>query len=265
MKYNIQVLSYLIGSFTEMVNTFGDTPNTAKCFKTQATGLVKINQISQRDLKFVLTLLDILDSNQFDWQKIQQRIAMFNSAMNALLFIESTTRPIAAYELKLTNQINDFVYDKLCEVWEIPKYDNKTLLQTPKNNSRNGVQFGVLNSSNVPNESKAVHISPNSVYVPNKSKVTWEYFWMRFADKYIRVENPNAVCSGDPFYLMCKVKNITTKEAKDIVDIIRSGGSFEVVEGVESGDPCRGGGLIYRRVPMADDMAHSLDFNNIDI
>ena len=37
---------------------------------------------------------------------------MFNSAMNALLFIESTTRPIAAYELKLTNQINDFVYDK---------------------------------------------------------------------------------------------------------------------------------------------------------
>jgi hypothetical protein len=264
MKYNIQVLSYLIGSFTEMVNTFGDTPNTAKCFKNQAVGLVKINQISQRDLKFVLTLLDILDSNQFDWQKIQQRIAMFNSAMNALMFIESSTRPIAAYELKLTNQINAFVYDKLCEVWDIPKYDNKNLLKTPENTSRNRVQFGVLNS-NVPNKPTAVHISPNSVYVPNESNVTWEQFLLRFAEKYIRVENPNAVCSSDPFYLMCKVKNITTKEAKDIVDIIRLGGIFEVVEGVESGDPCRGGSLIYRRVPMANDIAHTLDFNNIDI
>jgi hypothetical protein len=95
--------------------------------------------------------------------------------------------------------------------------------------------------------------------------VTWEQFVIRFAEKYIRVQNPNAVCSGDPFYLMCKVKNITTKEAKNIVDIIRFGGSFEVVEEKESGDPCRGGSVIYRRVPMADDIAHSLNFNNIEI
>ena len=36
---------------------------------------------------------------------------MFNAAMTALLPIESSTRPIAAYELKLTKQINAFVYD----------------------------------------------------------------------------------------------------------------------------------------------------------
>ena len=247
MAYNIQVLSYLIGSFTEMVATFGDTPNTAKCFKNQAVGLVRINQLSQKDLNFVLKLLDIKESNQFDWKKIQQWVTMFNSAMNIMLNTEASIRPMAAYELKQTKQINAFVYERLCEVWGIPKYDN--VLPTPKpRKGDKGLSFGNLMGM----------LSTTDI------DVSWTQFIKLYGDKYLRIKNPNAVCSGDPLYLQCLVKNIKNKEAKSILEHIRMGVPFEIVEGEPVSDGCHTSYYRYKRVVQADEMAHSLDFNNID-
>lgn len=246
MTHNIQVLSYLIGSFTEMVATFGDTPNTAKCFKNQAIGLVRINQLSQKDLNFVLKLLDIKESNQFDWSKVQQRVTMFNSAMNIMLNTEATIRPMAAYELKQTKQINAFVYERLCEVWEIPKYDNVLPTPSPKKDDK-GFSFGNLTGM-IP----ATDIG-----------VSWKQLIKLYGDKYLRIKNPNAVCSGDPLYLQCLVKNIKNKEAKSILEHIRMGTPFEIVEERTDSDGCHTS-YHYTRVVQADEMAHSLDFNNID-
>ncbi len=246
MTYNIQVLSYLIGSFTEMVVTFGDIPDTAKCFKNQAVGLVRINQLSQKDLKFVLKLLDIKESNQFDWKKIQQRVTMFNSAMNIMLDTEASIRPMAAYELKQTKQINAFVYEHLCEVWEIPKYDNVLPATKPKKDNK-GFSFGNL----------------TGMIPTTDNEVSWEQLIKLYGDKYLRIKNPNAVCSGDPLYLQCLVKNIKNKEAKSILEHIRTGTPFEIAEKITDSDGCHTS-YHYTRVVQADEMAHSLDFNNID-
>ena len=246
MPYNIQVLSYLIGSFTEMVATFGDTPNTAKCFKNQAVGLVRINQLAQKDLNFVLKLLDIKESNQFDWKKVQQRVTMFNSAMNIMLNTEASIRPMAAYELKQTKQINAFVYERLCEVWEIPKYDNVLPTLNPKKDDK-GFSFGNLTGM-----------------IPTTDiEGSWTHLIKLYGDKYLRIRNPNAVCSGDPLYLQCLVKNIKNKEAKNILDHIRMGTPFEIVEEKTESDGCHTSHS-YTRVAQADELAHSLDFNNID-
>lgn len=247
MAYNIQVLSYLIGSFTEMVATFGDTPNTAKCFKNQAVGLVRINQLSQKDLNFVLKLLDIKDSNQFDWKKIQQRVTMFNSAMNIMLNTEASIKPMVAYELKQTKQINAFVYERLCEVWEVPKYDNVLPTPNPRKDDK-GFSFGNLTGM----------LSTTNI------DVSWTQFIKLYGDKYLRIKNPSAVCSGDPLYLQCLVKNIKNKEAKSILEHIRMGVPFEIVEGKAVSDGCHTLHYRYTRVVQADEMAHSLDFNNID-
>ena len=246
MKYNIQVLSYLIGSFTEMVDTFGDTPDTVKCFKNQAVGLVRINQLSQKDLNFVLKLLDIKESNQFDWKKIQQRVTMFNSAMNIMLNTEASIRPMAAYELKQTKQINAFVYERLCEVWEIPKYENVLPTPNSRKDSR-GFSFGNL----------------TGVLPTMDMGVSWTLFIKLHGDKYLRIKNPNACCSGDPLYFKCLVKNINKEEAQSILESIRMGTPFEIVEEQTSSDGCHTS-YFYQRAVQADEMAHSLDFNNLN-
>ena len=81
-KYNIQTLSFLIGSFRDIVQSFGQNNKSVEFYKRQVYGLANIGQISTNEILFVEELVGMKNTNAVKWDKATEKIEQFIRAIN---------------------------------------------------------------------------------------------------------------------------------------------------------------------------------------
>ena len=85
MKNNISMLSFLIGSYNEMIKNFGENDKTNKFFINQLSGLIAIHQVNISDANIICSVIGLKkDNTNFNWENSKKNIQMFIDTMGIL-------------------------------------------------------------------------------------------------------------------------------------------------------------------------------------
>ena len=197
MEYNIKTLGFLIGSFNQMVSTFGESSKTVEFFRNQVMGLVDIGQVNLSDASLVFSIIGMTNTNSVKWDKAKNKIKSFMLGMNKLCSISN--KNVQAYvldELNISDEIKEYIKD----IFNLKGIDNTNKGLKEENN------FGVL---------KSVKLTNNKAKFSGNSLDLWKFILSKATNEHnLRVKNPNAVCSGDPYYLYCPVLELKSSFLK---------------------------------------------------
>lgn len=202
IEYNLEALSFLIGSLKEVMNTFGKTEGSLKFYKGQVDGLMSLGQVGYREVEIINTLIQplIKDNEQNlskKWDLVDSRIEQFIDAVNKIMSFDTRTAwTIVVSQMKRNGKIDTTVCKLLCDIFGID------ISQTAIKERSNTYKFGQMPSKmKVENNNKEVKnkICEILTKINNMNNIN--------DDKYIKIKNPNALCSGDPLYLYISIDN----------------------------------------------------------
>lgn len=226
IDYNLEALSFLIGSLKEVMNTFGKTADSLKFYKGQVDGLMSLGQVGYREAEIINNLIEpVMKANEQNlskkWDLVEDRINQFIDSVNKIMsFDNKTAWTIVVAEMKRTGKIDATVCKLLCNIFGID------ISQTVIKEGSNTYKFGQMPSRiTVENDNKEVKNRICEILTKINS--------MNNANdvKYIKIKNPNAVCSGDPLYLYISIDNVikNIKEMRTPADLSTS--IMSLVEG----------------------------------
>jgi hypothetical protein len=241
MKHNIQALSFLIGSFRDIVSSFGENSKSVEFYKRQVKGLESIGQISVYDVQLVEELVGMKNTDSVKWDIANKKLKQFINAMNALNEITSEEGINSIlYILEKQGEISETVGDLVREVYGVTKKDVLSSRNTSKKS------FGTLqytgaepNSIKSKDNSRQVCVADNrtSDLVTDTDVNYADYCKSLFhkmkieidkkksatnssAEACIQIKNKEAVCSGDPFYYYLKLYELINDTNEDKHDKI---------------------------------------------
>lgn len=234
MKYNLNELSFLIGSFRDVVNTWGQDHKSVAFYKRQVDGLVAINQIDSKSAKLVERIIGMENTDSVKWEQANKKLDMFVYAIESTMNIDDTSKKTMLSILVKNGSITETVRDIVNEVYGIT-----TLREYNTNKS----SFGKLQSSKREKNSDITD-NPNQVIIDKLLNLKVSH--PRGSSLVIKVRNPNAVCSGDVFYYTEPLSDVIIKLKKGETSLVinalaESKNEYEIGEERNNPDPCRGG------------------------
>lgn len=226
MRHNLEAISFMIGSFKDVVKNFGKNAKSVQFFKNNLEGLANIGQINKYDISLVYTLLGCKNTDAVKWDITENKLNIYTQAMNYILsYNKQDPKVIEAliYSFRYNgNTLSKDMEDILRETFDIR--NNKRDTNTVTN-------FGSINYNSNTAYKKKIPYNPNNI-------VDYLGILRQFSDMYIRVKNPNAVCSCDPTYYRCKISELPRSKVlniiKDNVTVFEIGSIYE-----DKSDPCR--------------------------
>ena len=239
-NYNVQTLSFLIGSFNQMKSTFGENSKTVGFFRNQVQGLVEIGQVGLSDAEFVFGLIGMLNTDNVKWEPSNKRVDMFITAMNSLVSVVDNS--VKAYILK-DMTVKKVITQEICDM--IATIFNLRLENVYSKKEQN---FGVLKKIN-PTD---CNLKSNQVSV----KTQWDNF-VRLCESHhrVRVKNLGAVCMHDPTYFYVDVEKFLSS---NLFDSVIKGAPCDIVYEVANTDPCSCR-RIYNVDKVLTDKLHQID------
>jgi len=88
--YNVQAISFLLDSFIDLVESYGQKKETVMYYKQQVNGMIMNNTININDVKFIYDLLGINDTEAVKWDITLRKIDQF---LNGVHFINDVENP----------------------------------------------------------------------------------------------------------------------------------------------------------------------------
>ena len=221
---NIKSLSFLIGSYKEMIKTFGFFSRTDQFFIKQMNALSDISQISYDDVKIIQQVTGI--GTEKTKSEREKNIDCFVHAMNIMEGSIVNLRPTMLFNMYHNEEINEDMYKIVGQIYDINT--NINLERKEVNNT-----FGILPDTEISNENDTD--LDKFMNFCNKYK--------KFGtDKGIRYKNPNCVCSSDPYYISCSFKRLNENLSsmyQYLTSMSKADGTEEVY--VDYSDGCHGG------------------------
>lgn len=138
MKANIKNLSFLIASYSEMVNTFGYSVQTNEFFEKQIKALKNISQIKSSDIFYINRVIGL---NKYKEPEVIARITDFNSIMTQMLSVEKEAYESEFYKMYYNNQHNKEILRTVGDIFEIN-------MQRNIKNIKPAIKFGSFSVSN---------------------------------------------------------------------------------------------------------------------
>ena len=228
MKHNVQTLSFLIGSFNQMIVTFGENSKTVEFFRTQVNGLVDIGQVSLEDVDLIFSLIGMKNTDSVKWDVAKKKINIFVEVMNKVSSVsDKNVKLYILNEMNLTDEIKGYVKD-IYDLNEQPDIKSKV------NNT-----FGSLNRNierTINNKNEGLWFRLLDIVGDNK-----RYF---ATDYYIRVHNKEAVCSCDTMYFYCRLIDLfkeASSESDKVLNMIADNNKYDIVIRKPWNDPCKSG------------------------
>ena len=160
-NYNIEVLSYLIASFKNIVEQMGFSANSVNFFKAQAENIISISQIEYDDVLLVYKALGI----DRDIQRISEDITMkrlntFCEVMNTCLqYNDKNNLSLYLYQASQENKYDSSTIDLFYDIFGV----NKFTVKAPTKSS--GQVFGEFRTGNTAPNLKMQH---NKIMLGNK-------------------------------------------------------------------------------------------------
>ena len=214
MKNNISMLSFLIGSYNEMVKNFGENDKTNKYFINQLSGLIAIHQVNISDANIICSVIGLKkDNTNFNWENSKKNIQMFIDTMGILeKYKDIQTKEMTLFMFYKENKINENIFKTIAKVYDLDI--DQYLHPIPTNNVSSN--FGKLDNNSDVLLSK----------ITSEVKTTNEFAkWREFLRKYKKegfsyyIKNPNAVCSYDKtWYTIPFNEIINTINDKNVID-----------------------------------------------
>ena len=231
-KYNIETLSFLIGSFRDIIQSFGENNKSVEFYKRQTGQLVNIGQVGRNEADLVEELIGMQNTDAVKWDKANQKLNQFIDAINATYGLQDKFKIVVIVEQldregKLILSVKELVY----KVYDI---DTKDII-----NKRNGVTtlFG-----KIPSNPKTEKI--NNIVKKDKSTTDENIRLLKellshdtFREIQIRIRNSSAVCCGDPTYfksMLCDILN----NINLLRELALGSSNYEIGITSSAGDPC---------------------------
>lgn len=236
---NVKNLSFLIGSYKEMIKTFGFFPRTDQFFIKQMNALSDISQISYDDVKIIQKVTGI--KTEKSKNEREKSIDSFIHTMNIMEGTNISMQPVTLLNMFYNKDIDKDMYKLIGAIYNI-----NTNIETERKEVNN--TFGVLTKSKISTDTDSGRFID---------------FCKKYAKKYsairgIRYKNPNCVCSSDPYYISYSF-NTLNKSLHDMYKLLNSmyeaGEVGEVY--VDYSDGCHGG--------TRTDLAATKELGNLNI
>lgn len=121
MNNNIEMLSFLIASYKNMVSEFGESNKTNNFFIQQLSGLVNIKQVHVEDARVICKVIGLeKDNENFNWETSRQNVDSFISAMNTICgYFDKTLKQMKLWQLYEANQISKLIFETICNIYDI--------------------------------------------------------------------------------------------------------------------------------------------------
>ena len=118
--YNITTISFLVNSFTDIVDSYGAVNKTVDLYKRQVEAMVSANMLNAIDRDIVYELLGIVNTSNIKWSTADSKINQFlytvnmlgdmrdeasvNNILNRLVHTNSITESVANIVKKIYKQ-----------------------------------------------------------------------------------------------------------------------------------------------------------------
>lgn len=147
MRHNINAVSYLIGSFNNLINSFGQKPESVAFFKNQSQGIVELGQISQDDLDLVYKILGMQNTENVKWSITMPRLQKFIEAMNYMISCDvDNQRARCLLKLMQAGKVDNTLADLIDEMYDGKLLGKNFNLESIKSNKFG--TFGLIGNNN---------------------------------------------------------------------------------------------------------------------
>lgn len=205
-KYNLQTISFLIGSLNSVTTNFGKNSKSIEFFKQQVNALVNIGTVRAVDAEFVYKLVGMENTDAVKWEITTPRINEFIDCMNYLYnmtFRSNTEIMDILIQLKNNNIMTDKTEKYIEELYDVQS--NTAKLPTK------GKGFGTINTKlgQDKQDKSNCGINPGSELgrlMGIVLDITQKYKANGNITPCIRIKNTEAVCSCDPAYHYIELK-----------------------------------------------------------
>lgn len=169
-EYNISTLSFLIASFNEIIESFGENNKSVAFYKSQVDGMVNIGHVRREEARIIEEVVGMVNTDAIKWATAKQKIGQFIQAMNVVSSADSKNDvALLVKQMVQTNQISDSVADIIKKIFDISKSDATTSSSFGKfqNNDSSAVKSVSKPSSKTSNTDTkatggAIHIGAGS-------------------------------------------------------------------------------------------------------
>ena len=190
---NIEMLSFLIASYKNMVAEFGENEKTNNFFIQQLSGLVNIKQVDVEDARVICDVIGLKKDNaDFNWETSRKNVDSFINVMNTIGgYSDKNLKTMKLWQLYEANQISKLIFETICNIYGIDINQFEKQVQSSNN-------FGTISKNNTifDNVNKKVK-GVNSEYAITE----WKKFLQKYNDYYFDIHNPSARgCSGQSFF-----------------------------------------------------------------
>lgn len=232
-KYNLNELSFLIGSFRDVINTFGENNKSVDFYKRQAIGLANIGQVQVESINLVNRVVGMENTNSVKWDSAKANLEQFILGIENTMNIETDAEKKITIAMMFKNgTINDRTRKLINEVYGIESIEIKPVASSGS--------FGKLPTGAYDNKILLHGLAASKLSnLQTKLGTTKEL--------HIRVKNTGAICSGDPYYYDDTVDNVIkclnnkNYKGNKVIEQLHAGGDWTVGYIKDNPDPCRGG------------------------
>lgn len=255
-RYNVQQISFLIGSFRQVVQSFGKDSKTVEFFRGQTDGLVSLGQLNAVDANFVYRLLGMESTNAVKWDITDKRLNEFNNCMNYLIQANNSDQLMEIVTiLKNKGLLTSVSYSYIQEIYGLKDIDSYDL---PKQQDI----FGRLNTTIKDNRtsytsSAVTLINFNTLKEINRDNID---------DVVVRITCSDVEGCSYPTTVKYNVSEALAtndiRKLKEMTQHILSGERFEVGH-LGEGDPCRGGKIWVSDGKLTADFNTKINFKTL--
>lgn len=248
MEHNIQAMSFLIGSFRELVNSFGQNNKTVAYFRSNVQGLINIGQINVNDALLVSKLIGMENTDNVKWEISNVKVNMYIQAVNNILQYGNPNKDVISailINLKSRGEISDEVENLVRETFDIK-----------------GKRFNTPNKENPGFGSLEYKGNKDNSFTGLEDLGILK----QHSNMSIRVRNSQAVCSCDPSFYTVKIADIFDKKAKvypeRLFEELIKGSEFSV--GMEDIDTAScGHSIVYRKSNKVTEYFKDIDWKKV--
>lgn len=237
MDYNINVISFLISTFDEIVATFGINTNAINFYKNQVNNLVSIGQVTLKDARIIFELLNFSNiDDPIKWEQEMKKKGYFVDTVNEVLCANGNKDVITYILQQKVVQLTDTSFmEVICIVGKI--FDVVISNENYKQIARN-INFGTTKFKGFAcNTSGKKQFSLNMECNAFKEKLVTCGAYNE--QTIVKVKNLEAVCSCDESYYEYNLIKLLSTERDDLVSLwnaMQNGANIKVGEYVDCGE-----------------------------
>jgi len=283
---NVDSLSFLIGTFKNVVDNFGANSNSVKFFKTQVDGLISIGQVSNEDASLIYRILGMNNTTAVKWESTTSKMNNFIEVMNYMVTAKTPEQAYKIYtqlkslekipknideyireiygfkEATLPNKVNSFGSLNSSNSGSANTSESTKKTNTTQTNKGKAIQIGTGAANNIKDTSCSDYDCTTLEDYNNIDKYLVKQL-KAYNDKlYISVKNSQAVCSADPIYFHCRLSELLNGieyyNSSEIRELL-NGSDYEIALKEERDDVCHPS-IAYKKLQIVTNDLHKINF-----